>query len=142
MSWPIGTKVQWAEKMRGPGVSAWVGEVTGHPQPRMVEVDGRGAISVGLLEVFGEMSDTSEIEALQAVIVQQAEAMARMVPSEALDDLRDEVERLREAADNWDNVPAYLSEVLSEVMGSYAPASLEGCPLRSVKRLAEFVRGE
>jgi len=135
MSWPIGTKVQWAEKMRGPGVSAWVGEVTGHPQPRMVEVDGRGAISVGLLEVVGEMSDTSEIEALQALVVQQAEALADMVP-------RDDLEAMRDKAEAWDEVPGFLEAILSEVMGTSRPASLVACPLESVRRFAEFVRGD
>lgn len=148
---PIGAKVRWAEKM---GRSSWVGVVTGHPQPRMVECDGRGAISEGLLEVVGMdnldnphnvepsaadmVALRAQLEGLQAVVVAQAEALAGMVPAE----LVGEMEALREKADKWDDLPGYLAEVLSDVMGTSNPATLEFCPIRSVKRLAEFVRGE
>lgn len=84
----------------------------------------------------------AEIEALQGVIVAQAEALGCMVPEAAHDALKEETEALREKADKWEWVGAYVADILSEVMGSSNPASLEGCPLHSVKRLAEFVRGE
>lgn len=119
--------------------------VTGHPGPRMVECDGRGAISEGLLEVVGEMEaldnphnaepSAADMLALQALVVQQAEALADMVP-------RGDLEAMRDKAEAWDEVPGFLEAILSEVMGTSHPASLVACPLESVRRFAEFVRGD
>lgn len=141
---PIGTRVRWRDEI---AKSGWIGVVTGHPQPRMVECDGRGAISVGLLEAVGEMVETdngtalaAERDALQALVMEQAEALGALV--EKLDNQRDEMEKLREASEKWEWVGSYVADILSEVMGSSNPASLETCPLLSVKRLAEFVRGD
>lgn len=55
---PIGATVRWAEKYQKN--SPVIGMVTGHPQPRMVEVDGKGRISEGLLEVVGEMAHMTD----------------------------------------------------------------------------------
>lgn len=95
---PIGARVRWADKYQKN--SPVIGVVTGHPQARMVEVDGKGAISVGLLEVVGEMAWTDghvatleariaefeeSTEGLQALVAEQCEAMADMAPGEAYD---------------------------------------------------------
>lgn len=48
MTFPIGSTVKWKDRYYKDG---WRGKVTGHPMARMVEVNGQGAISVGLLEL-------------------------------------------------------------------------------------------
>lgn len=84
---PLGATVRWRDAIHK---SAWSGVVTGHPRDKMVEVDGRGAISEGLLEVVkmveirlpqGALQHealVAEVEALQAVVLQQCEVIAAM----------------------------------------------------------------
>lgn len=87
---PLGATVRWRDAIHK---SAWSGVVTGHPRDKMVEVDGRGAISEGLLEVVDVTEDfmghrevdnelartlTAEVEALQSVVLQQCEVIAAM----------------------------------------------------------------
>lgn len=84
---PLGAKVQWKDTVYK---SAWTGIVTGHPRPGMIQVDGAGAISEGLLKVV-EMDRREEdkawhdadqaaqtISQLEAVVLQQCEVIAAM----------------------------------------------------------------
>lgn len=52
-SFKIGDRVRWRPDIMK---VAWVGVVSGYPHPRMVQCDGRGCISQGLLEKVGEMT--------------------------------------------------------------------------------------
>lgn len=147
---PIGSSVRWHPDL---GVkSDWVGVVTANPRPRMVECDGRGQISVGLLEVVGEMNEnfmghreidselartlTAEVASLQAVIIAQAEAMAEMVPAPDEPDpgMQAKIEGYRE----WvADMTSYFEDYLSVAVGSARPVRpIEPVELR---RLAEFI---
>lgn len=127
----------------------------------MAQCDGRGFISLGLLEKVGETMDNldnphddcleespqaslceqmaemqAEIEGLQAVVIAQCEALAGMIPAPE----RSVEARMAELEENWTSLGDYVADVLSEIMGSSNPASLTTCPLPSVRALAEFVR--
>ena len=109
---PLGATVRWRDAIHK---SAWSGVVTGHPRAKMVEVDGRGAISEGLLEVVdmdaGWASDAmerradaprdAEIAALTEVVAQQCELIASMQADASefrrLQDVEDDFQRLRDA---------------------------------------------
>jgi len=94
---------------------------------------------------------TEERDALQAVVIQQCEAMAQMVSAtehaEAMQDQFDagyeqaQEEAKAELDENWKTLGDYLADVLSELMGTSNPVTLTTCPLPSVRALAEFVRG-
>lgn len=111
-----------------------------------------GAVSSGSIEsirfyVADSRQDIvalhAEVEALRGLVADQCELIGDLEKEAAeADKLRDENEALREAADLWAAIPDYLADVLSEVMGSSNPVSVEACPLPSVKALAKFVRGE
>jgi hypothetical protein len=162
MTIPLGAQVRWAEKYQKN--SPIIGVVTGYPQARMVEVDGKGAISVGLLEVVGEMANAdavnfnalvAERDALAALVAEQCEAMAQMAPEDAYDDklrqlasaldegraLKLDGENLKAKVDElteWAaNAASYLEDFLLVVYGERRPVrSIEPDELR---RLADFV---
>lgn len=71
---PLGAKVRWGRKYYK---SDWVGTVTGHPMPRMVECDGKGAISEGLLEVV-EMAATDGEKPYEHMTREEVESLALM----------------------------------------------------------------
>lgn len=150
---PIGATVRWAGKYQKN--SPVIGVVTGHPQPRMVEVDGKGAISEGLLEVVGEMASldlpevyvaldalrveltaaVAERDALRDLVVAQgttiAELAVRADPDEAL---QTRIDDLQEWAAN---AASYVEDLLLVFMGERRPVRrIEPDELR---RLAEFV---
>lgn len=142
---PIGARVRWAEKYQKN--SPVIGVVTGHPQARMVEVDGKGAISVGLLEVVGEMMTEAQEDALNdkiealmderdamaALVAEQCEAMASMVPGPD-EDLQAKIDELQEWAAN---AASYLEDFLLVIYGERRPVRpIEPVELR---RLADFV---
>lgn len=130
----------------------------------MAQCDGRGFISLGLLEKVGETMGNldnprddcleespqaslceqmaemqAEIEGLQAVVIAQCEAISQMVPA-PMQPERSVEARMAELEENWTSLGDYVADVLSEIMGSSNPASLTTCPLPSVRALAEFVR--
>lgn len=142
---PIGARVRWADKYQKN--SPVIGVVTGHPQARMVEVDGKGAISVGLLEVAGEMMTEAqedalndkieelmdERDALAALVAEQCEAMAGMVPGPD-EDLQAKIDELQEWATN---AASYLEDFLLVIYGERRPVRpIEPVELR---RLVDFV---
>ena len=147
---PIGATVQWAERLKHKAPP--IGVVTAR-NGRMVEIDGRGWwVSEGLLEVVEGMAYdqisasalqeltamTVERDTLQGLVAHQCEVIA-ILQAQALSG--DEVEALREKAELWDELPPLIEALLSEVMGTPNPVSLESCPLPSVKELAQFVKG-
>ncbi len=115
---PLGSTVRWRDAIAR---TPWVGTVTAHITDKMVECDGKGGISVGLLEVIevGEMYDESamdmathglvdreeldamraERDALQALVAEQCVAMALMVPDVAADALTAELQKTAKIAD-------------------------------------------
>ena len=150
----VGDRVRWRPEMSR--ASKWVGTVTGI-EGRMAQCDNRGYISLGLLEKVGKtMADfnlldpldqrdklreevkaqRTEIEGLQAVVIAQCEAMSQMAPAPE----RGMEARMAELEENWKTLGDYVTDVLSEVMGTSNPVTLTTCPLPSVRALAEFVR--
>lgn len=110
---PLGATVRWRDTIYK---SAWSGVVTAHPRAKMVEVDGRGAISEGLLEVVevqedfmghreadSELARTLAVErdGLTAIVAQQCNLIASMSADASefkrLQDVEDDFQRLRDA---------------------------------------------
>lgn len=113
---PLGAQVRWRPDVyKAPPI----GTVTAR-KGRMLDIDGRGWwVSEGLLEVVGmdaheiehvgKLHDaivrlTDERDALQAVVIQQCEALAALsgpssgtVPAHKLEELQEDFERLRDA---------------------------------------------
>lgn len=154
---PIGATVRWRHKIDKRATV--IGVVTGHPQPRMVEVDGKGWISEGLLEVVGEMTDQAmvdsvrlnyedEIAAIMAPVVAERDALRELVVSQATAnaELAQELQvgsdealqaRIDELQEWAGNVQSYVEDLLLLFMGERRPVrSIEPPELR---RLAEFV---
>lgn len=150
---PIGATVRWA-----PAVSKdpWSDRVVGHPAPRMVQVAGGSRISESLLEVVGmddnplddlptvaeqypngtpyeqQKAQEDEIAALTALVVQQAEALAEMVPALT----HDEQQHLEDVEAFADNAAAYMEAYLSAVVGQSRPRVIVPPEL---KALADFI---
>ena len=150
---PIGATVRWV-----PAVSKdpWSDRVVGHPAPRMVQVAGGSRISESLLEVVGEMTNPfdempplaeqypngtvgeqldaarAEIAALTALVVEQGEALAEMVPAPT----HDEQQHLEDVEAFADNAAAYLETYLSAEFGNSRPLLLASPEL---KALADFI---
>lgn len=150
---PIGATVRWA-----PAVSKdpWSDRVVGHPVPRMVQVASGSRISESLLEVVGEMTNPfdempplaeqypngtvgeqlevarAEIAALTAIVVEQAEALAEMVPAP----MYDEQQHLEDVEAFADNAAAYMEDYLSAVCGQSRPRVIVTPEL---KALADFI---
>jgi len=146
---PLGAQVRWAGKYQKN--SPVIGVVTGHPQPRMVEVDGKGAISEGLLEVVGEMTDErivghesvvratvddnialrAERDALRELVVAQGVTIAELAIK---DDPAARIDELQEWAAN---ASSYVEDLLLLFMGERRPVRrIEPDELR---RLADFI---
>lgn len=133
---PIGATVRWV-----PAVSKdpWTDRVVGHPAPRMVQVAGGSRISESLLEVVG-MSDqealfeamSRQITELTALVVEQAEALAEMVPAPT----HDEQQHLEDVEAFADNAAAYMEAYLSAVCGQSRPRVIVTPEL---KALADFI---
>ena len=138
---PLGATVRWRDVIYK---SAWSGVVTGHPRAKMVEVDGRGAISEGLLEVvevtLEEMqamttdqllgSLRGEIAGLTEIVTQQCELIASMSADASefrrLQAVEDDFQRLRDAA----------SDALLAITGTRRPSQRD-CAWPEVWALAE-----
>lgn len=120
---PIGATVRWADKYHKN--APVMGVVTGHPAPRMVEVNGKGSISEGLLEVVGTMQHVddyndpvlkglaleseltaavAERDALRELVVAQAEANAELAGE--LSDMREALKDAEEERDAADEINA------------------------------------
>lgn len=145
---PIGARVTWDHKYYR---SDWVGEVTGHPFARMVEVDGRGAISVALLKEVGGMQKSTlaevypngkspaeqhqalreEIDGLQTLVALQAEALGEMVPAPT----RDELARREQLEDFAEDVVDLLEAYLSAHHGGSRPLLRDHPELRALADL-------
>lgn len=118
--------------------------------PTIAEVYPNGTPSQQMAEL------RAEIEGLQAVVIAQCEAMAGMVSAtehaevtqdqfdagyeQAQEEAKGDKERLAKLDENWKTLGDYVSDVLSEIMGTGNPVTLTTCPLPSVRALAEFVR--
>lgn len=140
----IGATVRWRHKIDKRATV--IGVVTGHPQPRMVEVDGKGWISEGLLEVVGEMTDETEEalndkidelmderDALRELVVSQATVNAQLA-QEITDGDNDRIAELEE----WvGNAQSYVEDLLLLFMGERRPVRPIEPP--ELRRLAEFM---
>ena len=138
---PLGATVRWRDAIHK---SAWSGVVTGHPSAKMVEVDGRGAISEGLLEVvevtLEEMqamptdqllgSLRGEIAGLTEIVAQQCELIA----SKSAD--ASEFRRLQAVEDDFQRLRDAVSDALLALTGTRRP-SVRDCPLEELAALAE-----
>lgn len=152
----IGATVRWRHKIDKRATV--IGVVTGHPQPRMVEVDGKGWISEGLLEVVGEMTDqeermlievAAERDALRELVVSQATTNAEL--AEELERMRkswtraaaraeeyaNEIERLEGFEQIAKDAATYVEDLLLLFMGERRPVRPIEPP--ELRRLAEFV---
>lgn len=129
---PIGATVRWRHKIDKRATV--IGVVTGHPQPRMVEVDGKGWISEGLLEVVGEMAHMTDgmtekdardgyAESQQKIMrlfadlsmaEQERDALRELVVSQATTnaELAEELERMRKS---WTRAAARAEEYANEI---------------------------
>lgn len=126
-SWPIGTRVRWRPEIWAKG--DWVGEVTGHPHPRMVEVTGYPAVSLGLLEKVGEMASmVAQIDmdaALAAEVARiQAEndALAGVVAAQM--DAIDDAQKRTAAADETEGLVSDLCLALGYGRHPIVPTGL------------------
>lgn len=133
---PIGATVRWAPAL---SKDPWTDRVVGHPAPRMVQVVGGSRISESLLEVVGMDKAIDRIDelmaenaALTALVVQQAEALAEMVPAPT----HDEQQHLEDVEAFADNAAAYLETYLSAEFGNSRPLLLASPEL---KALADFI---
>lgn len=146
---PLGATVRWRDAIHK---SAWSGVVTGHPRAKMVEVDGRGAISEGLLEVvdmddltpphWGEAEEMkasmceqfeemrAERDGLTEIVTQQCEVIASMSADASefkrLQDVEDDFQRLRDA----------VSDALLALTGTRRPSQRD-CAVPEIWALAE-----
>ena len=138
---PLGATVRWRDAIHK---SAWSGVVTGRPRAKMVEVDGRGAISEGLLEVVGmdagwasdamerraDAPRDAEIAGLAEVIAQQCEIIASMTADAS------EFRRLQAVEDDFQRLRDAVSDALLALTGTRRP-SVRDCPLEELAALAE-----
>ena len=143
---PLGATVRWRDAIHK---SAWSGVVTGHPSAKMVEVDGRGAISEGLLEVVDMDAGTTEearreIEArisgysemvlevagLTEIVAQQCELIASRTADAS------EFRRPQEVEDDFQRLRDAVSDALLALTGTRRP-SVRDCPLEELAALAE-----
>jgi hypothetical protein len=132
---PLGATVRWRDTIYK---SAWSGVVTGHPRAKMVEVDGRGAISEGLLEVVEMDAGTTEearreIEArisgysemvmevagLTEIVAQQCELIASMTADAS------EIKRLQEVEDDFQRLRDAVSDALLALTGARRPTGMD-----------------
>ena len=126
---PLGATVRWREAIHK---SAWSGVVTGHPRAKMVEVDGRGAISEGLLEVvdlqeedraFHEMNQLQqECAQLTEIVAQQCELIGEIQEELAACPDADEIEHLREAKESASALKDAVSDALLALTGTRRPS--------------------
>ena len=134
---PLGATVRWRDAIHK---STWSGVVTGHPRAKMVEVDGRGAISEGLLEVvemreedraFHEMNQLQqECAQLTEIVAQQCELIASMTAD------ADEIEHLREAKEAASALKDAVSDALLALTGTRRPSQRD-CAVPEIWALAE-----
>lgn len=121
---PLGATVRWRDTIYK---SAWSGVVTGHPRAKMVEVDGRGAISEGLLEVvdmtveedraFHEMNQLQqECAQLTEVVTQQCELIASMTADAS------EIKRLQAVEDDFQRLRDAVSDALLALTRTRRPS--------------------
>lgn len=126
---PLGATVRWRDAIHK---SAWSGVVTGHPGAKMVEVDGRGAISDGLLEVVEvsiDLPETTvkadalkvEIAGLTEIVAQQCELIASMSADAS------EFRRLQAVEDDFQRLRDAVSDALLALTGTRRP-SVRDCP--------------
>lgn len=164
---PLGATVRWAGKYQKN--SPVIGVVTGHPQPRMVEVDGKGAISEGLLEVVGEMASldlpevyvaldalrvelsaaVAERDALRDLVVAQGTTIAEL--GQEADDLREDRDKFKERSEDYadqierlEGLEGFAANAASYVEDLLLVFMGERRPVRRIepdelRRLAEFV---
>ena len=138
---PLGATVRWRDAIHK---SAWSGVVTGHPRAKMVEVDGRGAISEGLLEVvemtLDEMQEMTtdhllgslrgEIAGLTEIVAQQCEVIASMSADAS------EFKRLQAVEDDFQRLRDAVSDALLAVTGTRRPSQRD-CAVPEIWALAE-----
>lgn len=159
---PIGATVRWRHKIDKRATV--IGVVTGHPQPRMVEVDRKGWISEGLLEVVGEMAHMTDgmtekdardgyAESQQKIMrlfadlsmaEQERDALRELVVSQATTnaELAQEItdgdsDRIAELEEWVGNAQSYVEDLLLLFMGERRPVRPIEPP--ELRRLAEFV---
>lgn len=145
---PLGATVRWRDTIHK---SAWSGVVTGHPSAKMVEVDGRGAISEGLLEVVEVREDfmghrefdselartlAAERDGLTEIVAQQCEVIAEIQEELAACPDADEIEALREAKENASTLKDAVSDALLAITGTRRPSQRD-CAWPEVWALAE-----
>ena len=135
---PLGATVRWRDAIHK---SAWSGVVTSHPRAQMVEVDGRGAISEGLLEVVdvaghreidNELARTlaAEVEGLTEVVAQQCEIIASMTTDAS------EFRRLQAVEDDFQRLRDAVSDALLALTGTRRPSQRD-CAVPEIWALAE-----
>lgn len=159
---PIGATVRWAPAVCKRSKDEWTAEVLGHPRSGVVLITGGSRISESLLEVVGmhnplddlptvkemwpdggpmEIRDReraeraalrAEVAALTALVVEQAEALAEMVPAPT----HDEQQHLEDVEAFADNAAAYMEAYLSAVCGQSRPRVIVTPEL---KALADFI---
>lgn len=140
---PLGATVRWRDAIHK---SAWSGVVTGHPRAKMVEVDGRGAISEGLLEVVGMDAGTTEearreIEARisgYSEMVLEVAGLTEVVTQqcELIGELQEELAASPDASALKDAV----SDVLLALTGTRRPSQRD-CAVPEIWALAEAAAG-
>lgn len=135
---PLGATVRWKDVVYK---SAWSAVVTGHPRPKMVEVNGRSTISEGLLEVVEVTLDekqamTEERDGLAAVVAQQCELIGELQEELAACPDADEIEHLREAKESASALKDAVSDVLLALTGTRRPSQRD-CAVPEIWALAE-----
>ena len=141
---PLGATVRWRDAIHK---SAWSGVVTGHPRAKMVEVDGRGAISEGLLEVvdvreedraFHEMNQLQqECAQLTEIVAKQCELIASMTADAS------EFRRLQAVEDDFQRLRDAVSDALLALTGTRRPSARDcGAMLELVAMAEEMERTE